>query len=220
MLIAAAVNKVINWDIYGKYILLLLIITFIFVVQLYYANVLEHYMEQITEKNVLYHVAYTDYLTELGNRARYEEMIEEMKDEKLENVMIVSFDLDNLKMINDYIGHDAGDKYIKSFARVLKKKLAIYGTVCRTGGDEFCAILNDKKIEIKNIMEQIQNMFEEELVDEQWKENAAFSYGCAYGGENEIIDIEELINIADKRMYDYKAASKRKRNMRKDTKIK
>ena len=50
-------------------------------------------------------------------------------------------DVDNLKVVNDRWGHEAGDVILKWVAQVLKSELGQLGIVARTGGDEFVALL-------------------------------------------------------------------------------
>jgi len=58
---------------------------------------------------------------------------------------LLAFDLDGLKRINDGVGHAAGDSYIRSVAECLRDGVGASGTVYRTGGDEFAAILPDAR---------------------------------------------------------------------------
>jgi diguanylate cyclase (GGDEF)-like protein len=216
IIIMGVLSLVINesdWKIFEKYFLMLIITTFLMGVLLYYANVVYFYMDKITQKNILLHVAYTDYLTGLENRAKYEEHVEELKNKDLKDIIVISFDLDNLKKINDQEGHDAGDMYIKTFAKALKKNLEQYGFIGRIGGDEFCSIINDKTLDIQKGIRKRQELFMNELKDEIWNDKVSFSYGYAYGNELDESDIEELINLADKRMYEFKSESKKGRDM-------
>ncbi|NYC94608.1 GGDEF domain-containing protein [Clostridium acetobutylicum] len=59
---------------------------------------------------------------------------------KEDNFFVMSFDLDETKIINDNFGHLVGDEYIISAARAIKEVLGAKGVVGRTGGDEFAAI--------------------------------------------------------------------------------
>jgi len=58
---------------------------------------------------------------------------------------ILTFDLNNLKQTNDSLGHEYGDKLIITFANLLAQTFSDYGTVGRTGGDEFVVLLPDVK---------------------------------------------------------------------------
>ena len=90
-------------------------------------------------------LAYTDYLTGLENRMAFEQRLLECEaliaDKKTVTFMV--FDLNNLKTVNDTMGHKAGDQYIKNTAAVIAEILKGIGAVYRIGGDEFAAILVD-----------------------------------------------------------------------------
>ena len=88
--------------------------------------------------------AYHDYLTKLGNRRYFVELIEDaIKTQKSEaNCMhLLLIDLDHFKTINDTLGHDIGDKLLIEVAqRMSKLAKAHKTTVSRLGGDEFCML--------------------------------------------------------------------------------
>jgi diguanylate cyclase (GGDEF)-like protein/PAS domain S-box-containing protein len=91
----------------------------------------------------LRHRALYDPLTDLPNRTFFLERLEkELSPEGEERQLGVIFiDLDDFKKVNDECGHQAGDAYLAEIARRLRKVLRSDDTVCRYGGDEFCAIL-------------------------------------------------------------------------------
>jgi diguanylate cyclase (GGDEF)-like protein len=62
-------------------------------------------------------------------------------DRDKKNYAVVVFDLNGLKKVNDTLGHEEGDCYIKEFGQVLKKTFQDYGFVGRTGGDEFQVLI-------------------------------------------------------------------------------
>ena len=61
--------------------------------------------------------------------------------------MLIVFDLDNFKYINDTYGHQAGDQCLKVIAECLKKAYSRYGNCYRIGGDEFCVLFREPKKE-------------------------------------------------------------------------
>ena len=72
-------------------------------------------------------------------RQRVNDTIEKMPG-RLFGVFIL--DMDNLKAINDHLGHEAGDKAIRSFASTLKEFTERhFGLACRYGGDEFVLLI-------------------------------------------------------------------------------
>jgi len=90
------------------------------------------------------HMAYHDQLTGLSNRAKL--LIDLDHSIKLckrtgGQVAILFLDLDRFKYVNDSLGHDVGDKLLKSVARRIGHLLRDTDTLCRIGGDEFIVIL-------------------------------------------------------------------------------
>ena len=86
----------------------------------------------------------SDALTGLANRRAFEDDLAKLIEERNATgkpFSLLAFDLDGLKQINDGVGHAAGDSYIRSVADCLRDGVGARGTVYRTGGDEFAAIL-------------------------------------------------------------------------------
>ena len=101
--------------------------------------------------NELESAAYTDHLTGLQNRRSSEKRLQEELVKvgcgsyraTYGNLILVTADLDNLKEINDRHGHEAGDRYLRAFARLLKENLRTRDWAGRMGGDEFVIALWD-----------------------------------------------------------------------------
>lgn len=89
-------------------------------------------------------MSYTDGLTGLYNFRYFQKrMIEEFQRAERygHSMSLLIFDVDNLKTVNDNMGHPAGDILLKSFAEVLMESVRSIDVICRYGGDEFCMIL-------------------------------------------------------------------------------
>ncbi len=85
-----------------------------------------------------------DPLTGLCNRRRFvEELTAEIKRlrRQPQPASLLMVDIDNLKAVNDSLGHRAGDRLIRATAEVLSRRLRETDTVARLGGDEFAALL-------------------------------------------------------------------------------
>lgn len=115
-------------------------------------------------------------------------------------------DIDNLKHINDHFGHEAGDHLLKSFAQILLKKLDTSGQLYRLGGDEFAVICHEDDIEWCQHQLEYTHL---EIAKEGFIGVGA-SVGVVFSHEAD--STEELMRIADKRMY----ANKRTRKNRKE----
>lgn len=82
-----------------------------------------------------------DDLTALPNRRTLLAHLDERLAADREGpVPALTFNLDRLKPINDYLGHDAGDQFIRDFATVSKAAMEGHGMIARTGGDEFVVV--------------------------------------------------------------------------------
>lgn len=112
------------------------------------------------------------------------------------------FDLDGLKKVNDTYGHSEGDIMITAFVSSIKSFTRGADIFCRWGGDEFillltdCTLANAEKI-VRKIEENLKMINEERI----HPYNIAFSYGVKrirYGMKE---GIDEVISIADERMY-------------------
>ena len=88
--------------------------------------------------------AYHDYLTKLGNRRYFIELLEDAikiqkNDDKYMYLLLI--DLDHFKTINDTLGHDIGDVLLIEVANRMKSLSNVYNSrVARLGGDEFCVL--------------------------------------------------------------------------------
>lgn len=84
--------------------------------------------------------ATTDPLTGLLNRRSLEAELQAMREQGTE-FAIAFLDLDHFKDLNDTFGHEAGDRALRSFARVLRRTVRSEDVVCRYGGEEFVIVI-------------------------------------------------------------------------------
>lgn len=96
---------------------------------------------QKTLEKKLRKLSYIDTLTGLYNRTYFEEKLDELSKEKFLPLGIIMGDVNGLKLINDSLGHLAGDELLKSISRVLKKACDDKGYIFRWGGDEFMILM-------------------------------------------------------------------------------
>ena len=118
--------------------------------------------------------------------------------------MYASIDVNGLKVVNDEIGHAAGDELIKGAADCMRAVFGSYGKVYRTGGDEFVSIFYASEDQLKAIAEDL------EAATIKWTGEMVSSLALSVGyvarqefKEETILDIAKL---ADKRMYQAKSA--------------
>lgn len=168
----------------------------------YSDKVLAHFYK-MAENATLEKLAYVDSLTGLSNRRRFQEKYDVIDHEK-EDYAIISFDLNGLKKVNDNLGHEMGDKYLKTFAGFLKASFSKEVILTRTGGDEFAAILKGRDMmdadkSIETLLKKIQ---QSNVGNEDWQMSTA--YGIAYSTENGLDNVHAVFSAADARMYELK----------------
>lgn len=146
-------------------------------------------------------LAITDSLTGLYNRNAYQ--IDTKKIEELTGFLILTFDLNDLKICNDTKGHTEGDHYIVTAAKMIERLLAPYGRCYRIGGDEFCSIVRNgatcpvEDLLLKLEMEQIK--YNAGLTPNGYPIRIAAGYAM-YDAELDE-NIEDMRDRADTNMY-------------------
>ena len=94
----------------------------------------------------LQHLSMHDPLTGLYNRSYFEESLERLERGRHFPISIVMSDVDNLKVINDQLGHSAGDDMLKRVGQVLTIAFRAEDVVARIGGDEFSVLLPETSV--------------------------------------------------------------------------
>ncbi|MDR3139556.1 MAG: GGDEF domain-containing protein [Treponema sp.] len=161
-------------------------------------------------------MAYTDLLTGLNNRTAFE-LDKKRIQGNLKNytpLVMLMFDLNNLKEVNDTLGHSKGDLYLVTAAHLIQKHFGLYGECYRIGGDEFCVITARQDPEVLGrILEQ---GFAGETEEKQGiiKSNGigyfAIASGMAVYDKNIHRDLYDVFILADERMYAKKRQMKMK----------
>jgi diguanylate cyclase (GGDEF)-like protein len=116
------------------------------------------------ERERLKHLATHDPLTNLLNRAAFRELLENVVEAGRTGApsALLYFDLDNFKLINDSLGHTAGDTVLAEVAAVLRDCVRSHDVPGRFGGDEFGVLLKDVSLpEANSIAERIRTRLEE-----------------------------------------------------------
>ncbi|MGZ4163345.1 MAG: putative bifunctional diguanylate cyclase/phosphodiesterase [Tumebacillaceae bacterium] len=163
----------------------------------------------ITEHNLaeerIRHLAYYDMLTDLPNRAMFEELIkqelERARDEK-RMLAVLLLDVDGFKYINDTFGHTLGDLLLKTVAYRMTNSLSEDTIVSRSGGDEFVFLL-PKIGNVEDAVKLAQNILDMMSKPFLLKGNELFltaSIGISVY-PNDGTDFNELIQHADTAMY-------------------
>ena len=142
-----------------------------------------------------------DYLSGLLNRRGLKEAMESLR-QQAPALAVFLFDLDEMKAVNDTMGHAAGDHMIQSFAALLRRQTRPGDILCRYGGDEFLVILKgmDSGAAAKKKGERICRLFREQY-------QAACSCGVALCAAGEALS-PRLIERADQALYQAKRENK------------
>ena len=163
---------------------------------------------KIRQKNqVLEKKAYIDLHTGLPNKSRCEEILHEGGFVE-EPTACVMMDLNNLKRVNDTMGHAVGDQLITNFARLMRNAIPSRDFVGRYGGDEFIIIIyNTTRENVEEILAKLQDD-----VDKFNKtgKNVRISYACGWVLSSDYAQctIRTLFDKADKYMYENKQMKK------------
>ncbi len=154
--------------------------------------------------NDLERIVLIDSLTGVLNRNGLIRIFDTMVNNK-ESFYIIVCDLDGTKKINDTLGHIEGDRFIYNTSQVLINIIGSHGHVSRFGGDEFVVILKHK--ELFEVEEYIFNI-KEKIAALYLQDNFGISIGyCSFPLEGQ--SFEQLIRVADSRMYEDKEINKK-----------
>lgn len=154
--------------------------------------------------------AYIDLHTGLPNKSKCEELLHNVEFIKEPTACIV-FDLNNLKQVNDSLGHSIGDQLILNFARLLRNSVPSKDFVGRYGGDEFMAVIyNTSRENISTILAELQRETEQ-FNSYGTHIKISYSHGWALSADYNECTLRTLFDRADKYMYENKQQSKQGR---------
>ena len=158
------------------------------------------------------HLAFHDLLTGLPNRALFVDRVTRAlarSGRTPQTTAVLFADLDNLKEINDSLGHAAGDQLLKMVARRLQEALRPSDTAARFGGDEFAVLLEDigSHEQVIRACERIMASLGAPLDILGTTVEPSASIGIALSGK-EADNADRLLRHADLAMYEAKAAGK------------
>ena len=156
--------------------------------------------------------AHRDFLTGMYNRRYFYESataIVEKSKRKQHPVAVIMIDIDHFKAINDTYGHSMGDMALKEIPRILKKNLRSSDLVARFGGEEFCILLDEIKLEeVEKKFESIRRVIEENVIS---YEVISFYYTVSIGIFYGLKDtLERMITLSDDALYKAKESGRNK----------
>lgn len=149
---------------------------------------------------ILQRKVYLDEATGLPNKNKCEELLD-APDPPDGNTALCVFDLNNLRTVNNNLGHDKGDEYIRSFAEQLRLAVPSQHFVGRDGGDEFIAILYG--VDWDGAQDVLRSIRAQAAEYSRQHPEMPLSYaaGCAIASDFEGSTLRELFRHADKNMY-------------------
>ncbi len=161
------------------------------------------------EKQILRNLSIHDALTGVMNRRAFDFLAAHRLQKTRSDMTLLFFDVDYFKQVNDYYGHESGDKILREFASALGELFGRNGLVSRYGGDEFVVLtdisdkaeLTAKLDRLKTMTSQIQPAVE--ITGDMEELHLSYSAGAAVfpadGG-----DLKELEASADAALYEVK----------------
>ncbi|PMR68299.1 putative bifunctional diguanylate cyclase/phosphodiesterase [Halomonas heilongjiangensis] len=159
-------------------------------------------------QRMLEHLAHTDALTGLPNRAHFRRCLGlalSHSQRQGTRLAVMFMDLNDFKTINDSLGHATGDRVLQEFARRLIEPVRGDDTVARFGGDEFIILIRDLAMpeDAVQTAERLLRAMDAPIEFDDWKLHAQASIGISiYPDDSEQPD--ELIQQADAAMYQAK----------------
>jgi len=179
-----------------------LIALFYEIVSTYHSEMLSSTLEEAKS------LAQTDQLTGILNRREFFYQVGAMEG-KFKTYSMVMIDIDNFKMINDTYGHAIGDSALKLITQTIKSYIRESEPFGRIGGEEFAIMLPLPLSQAYERSEIIRHAVEESrLLREKIDLRMSISIGIA--SQKDISNIDELLNKADKALYEAKKQGKNK----------
>ncbi|HEX8775735.1 MAG TPA: diguanylate cyclase [Pyrinomonadaceae bacterium] len=149
--------------------------------------------------------AFTDHLTGLANRRRFERQLEREVTRTLRYgrpFCLLLLDIDHFKQVNDNYGHEAGDEAIRRLAKTLQAGTRGIDSAARIGGEEFAVLLTETGFEGgAEVAERLRQAIRQDEIPTVGRITASFGVAefpsCAPTGR-------ELLTVADAAMYEAK----------------
>lgn len=168
--------------------------------------------ERVKAQHELTHLATHDTLTDLPNRALFNEHMEIMLHNAGRHgrtVALLFIDLDGFKQVNDTLGHEAGDRLLQEIARRMQVCVRKEDIVARMGGDEFALLLGDLQSpgDATQVAQKLIRRINEPVALGEECCHVGASIGIAMFPDS-AHDPDTLLRLADDAMYAAKAAGK------------
>lgn len=164
----------------------------------------------ITNKKLLEEMYITDALTQLYNRAHFDDIVSSIIEHQRKadiNFALIIVDIDHFKLVNDTYGHLVGDEALKLIANALKNSLREDDVIARWGGEEFVVMLKNVSIEeAKLITEKLRHAVEIVEINNTFYSTCSFGVTMYKPKEN----IDDTFKRADEALYKAKESGRNK----------
>jgi len=166
----------------------------------------------IDEKEDLRHLAITDQLTSLFNHSFFYIRLEGEFERAVRydsSLSLILMDIDDFKRINDTYGHRIGDMVLRETSAVIKNSVRKIDVVARYGGEEIAVLLPQTSLSgALGEAERIRLNIENQIFSEDLDEVITVSLGVSTYSFDNTKRPEDLVNFADKALYEAKDAGK------------
>lgn len=177
----------------------------------FYAGVFMDVGDMTADDERLASLAYYDPLTELPNRALFQEFLKARVSQRVKDgqaFAVLYIDLDFFKSVNDLHGHDCGDRVLQQAALCIQSVLRRGDVVARLSGDEFAAIIelrNDD--DLQSVCQRMVQSFRAPVIVDHREYFLSSSVGAAVYPDHGS-QASELLQNADRAMYAAKLAGR------------
>lgn len=168
-------------------------------------------MKQLLEHSFrhefLQYAAYSDMLTQLSNRRSFHEKLQQLEETSgPEGYGLISIDLNDLKEVNDKLGHHTGDQMLEAFAKLLTTLCTGGMQAYRLGGDEFAVIVTHTPVDTcpaftHQLLKAVERFNQ---TPTPFHLSAAYGYATSGEGESPL----DVFKLSDRRMYEKKREMK------------
>ena len=169
-------------------------------------------IDKLEKERIKYLSEYDTMTGALNRRAGFELLNKIYRDfmKNKGNISVCFCDINGLKEVNDNLGHDAGDDIILSVVNAIKKNVKDTDYIIRLGGDEFLIIFVNLDLEqSENVWNRIYDEFMRINEEEKRKYLISASHGIEEFKFNANEYIDQIINLADEKMYNEKRIIKK-----------
>jgi diguanylate cyclase (GGDEF)-like protein/PAS domain S-box-containing protein len=162
--------------------------------------------ERTLMETQLKHLSLHDALTGLYNRAFFEEEMRRLEKQRDGAAGLLICDVDGLKIVNDALGHAAGDTILRDVAQIVRRSFRPGDVIARIGGDEFVVLLNTNSIKI---FEQATRRIKQQIAAYNAKNPMPLSLSSGFAVSRRTPpDMTALFKEADNNMYRQKLHQK------------